>query len=133
MSKRILGILGGTMLAAALLLGTFGTVLAQQGGPGGSGWGPGGMMGGGWGTPPQNQETVSADRARSIAQQWLDANQAGSTTETPDAFYGYYTVHTLKDGKITGMLSVNGYTGQIWYHTWLGNFVATEEADGSGS
>jgi len=25
------------------------------------------------------------------------------------------------------MLSVNGYTGQIWYHTWHGAFVDMSE------
>ncbi|MCL4535388.1 MAG: hypothetical protein M1370_09555 [Bacteroidetes bacterium] len=49
MRTRTLGMAGGVLLAAALLLGTFGTALAQVGGPYGSGWGPGGMMGGGWG------------------------------------------------------------------------------------
>ena len=67
--------------------------------------------------------TVTADQASSIAQQWLDQSQPGSTIETPDEFYGYYTVHILKDVKITGMLSVNGYTGQVWYHTWHGAFI----------
>ena len=92
-------------------------------GMGASGYG---MMGGWWGVQPGVQPgpmTVTADQARSIAQQWLDQSQPGSTVETPDEFYGYYTVHTLKDGKITGMLSVNGYTGQVWYHTWHGAFV----------
>jgi len=27
-------------------------------------------------------------------------------------------VHILKNGMVTGMLSVNGYSGQVWYHTW---------------
>ena len=46
MRTRTLGMVGGILLAAALLFGTFGTALAQVGGPYGSGWGPGGMMGG---------------------------------------------------------------------------------------
>ncbi len=238
MRLRTLGILGGVFLAAALVLGTFGTVLAQQAGPNGSGWGPGGMMGGGnggwgggpggmmgglgwntptggktlsmddakqavesyvssigdpnlkvnevmefqnnfyaiigekdtgrgamelladkstgnvfpeygpnmmwntkyghmagmmggwWGGAPSGQEQVSADQAKSIAQQWLNANQPGSTPEEqPDAFYGYYTLHTLKDGKITGMLSVNAYSGQVWYHSWHGNFIQMQSEE----
>ncbi len=225
MRTRTLGIVGGILLAAALLIGTFGTVMAQVGGPGGSGWGPGGMMGGfgggmmgGWsgssaspsGTPltiaqakqavdgylasygdpnlkisevmefqdnfyaiasekdtgkgamellvnkvtgavfpeygpnmmwnskyspmsrmmggywggaPSGQGQVTADQAKSLAQKWLDANMSGSTTGDIDTFYGYYTLHSEKDGKITGMLSVNAYTGQVWYHTWHGNFI----------
>jgi hypothetical protein len=78
-------------------------------------------------TAPSGPMTVTADQAKSLAQQWLDQNQKGSTTETPDQFYGYYTVHTLKDGKVSGMLSVNGYTGQVWYHSWHGNFVQARD------
>lgn len=86
---------------------------------------PGGMMGGGMmgigvGTGPM---TVTADQATQAAQRWLDQNQPGSTASTPDRFHGYYTVDLKKDGVITGMLSVNGSTGQVWYHTWHGRFV----------
>ena len=44
-----------------------------------------------------------------------------------DAFYGYYTLHTLRDGQIEGMLSVNGYRGGVWYHDWHGSFIGMEE------
>jgi hypothetical protein len=74
--------------------------------------------------------TVSAGQANQVAQTWLDQNQPGSTTEAPDQFYGYYTVHTLKDGKVTGMLSINGYTGQVWYHTWHGAFIQLKDLGG---
>jgi hypothetical protein len=92
------------------------------------GFAPGGMMSGTWGpTAPATQPTVSADQAKQIAQQWLDQYQAGSATEAPDSFPGYYTLHITKDGTITGMLSVNAYTGQVWYHTWHGMFTASSE------
>ncbi len=96
---------------------------------GGGGRGFGGMMGGAWGQQqPQGQPTVDAAKAQQLAQQWLDQNQPGSGTETPDVFPGYFTLHTTKDGQITGMLSVNAYTGQVWYHNWHGSFVASTEA-----
>lgn len=94
------------------------------GGPGIMG---GGMMGNGGFIGPM---TVSAGQGRQIAQRWLDQNQPGSTTETPDTFYGYYTVHLRKDGRVTGMLSVNGYTGQVWYHSWHGAFIHEEDLGG---
>jgi hypothetical protein len=28
------------------------------------------------------------------------------------------------DGTIDGMLPVNATTGQVWYHTWHGRFIA---------
>ena len=85
-----------------------------------------GMMGGQPAGSP-GQITVTAERAQELAQQWLNVNQPGSATEASDAFPGYYTVHTTKDGAITGMLSVNAATGQIWYHSWHGTFIAESE------
>ena len=41
-----------------------------------------------------------------------------------DAFPGYYTLETLKGGKITGMISVNATTGAVWPHWWHGPFIA---------
>ena len=29
------------------------------------------------------------------------------------------------------MLSVNGYSGEVWYHSWHGPFVAKEEGEAS--
>ena len=74
--------------------------------------------------------TVSADRAAQIAQRWLDQRGGGYTAGTPDAFYGYYTFHFLKNGQIAGMLSVNGTTGQAWFHSWHGNFIQSRELGG---
>lgn len=232
MSNRVLGILGVTLLAVALAIGSFGTALAQQGGPGGPGWGPGGMMGGngGWGMgpgmmgggygygatgqalkledarravenylsrygdptlqvdevmefernfyaivaepgaevkalellvdkrsgavfpeygpnmmwnteyghmggfggmmggwfdrDPAGEASVSEEQARALAQEWLDANLPGSTAGHPDALPGYYTLHTERDGRVTGMLSVNAASGQVWFHDWHGDFIA---------
>ena len=98
----------------------------MMGGTGG--YAPGSMMSGTWGpTAPSTQPTVTPEQAQQIAQQWLDQYQPSSATEAPDAFYGYYTLHITRAGQITGMLSVNGYTGQLWFHTWHGNFVASNE------
>jgi len=93
------------------------------------GFAPGGMMSGTWGpTAPTTQPTVTTDQATQIAQQWLDQYQTGSTIEAPDIFPGYYTLHITTDGRISGMLSVNAYTGQVWFHTWHGTFVASTQA-----
>jgi hypothetical protein len=42
-------------------------------------------------------------------------------------FYGYYTFDFTVNGKIAGMLSVNGNTGQVWYHSWHGDFIQEVE------
>jgi hypothetical protein len=81
--------------------------------------GRGGMMG-----STREANTILPDEAVEIALRWLDANRPGvSAEEHADPFYGYYTLHTLEDGDIEGMLSVHGTTGQVWYHTWHGPFV----------
>jgi hypothetical protein len=82
----------------------------------------GGMMGG-VGFTDSGPMTVSAGQAQDIAQHWLDANRAGTKANSPDPFYGFYTVDFQRDGKLVGMLSVNGYTAQVWYHSWHGSFI----------
>jgi hypothetical protein len=75
---------------------------------------------------------LSPEAARTAAQSWLDQNMPGVETRPNDLdpFYGYYTLHVWKDGNIYGMLSVNGDTGQVWYHSWHGAFVAALEGEG---
>lgn len=95
----------------------------------GSGWGMmGGMMGRRWNDGPP---TLSPEEAVSIAQRWLDRNLPGvqARSDDVDPFYGYYTLHVWKDGRIYGMLSVHGQTGQVWYHSWHGAFIAMEEEE----
>jgi hypothetical protein len=87
----------------------------------------GGMMGFG---SPSGAMAVSADGATQIAQSWLDQRGGGYSAGTPDAFYGYYTFHFMKDGRIAGMLSVNGASGQVWFHGWHGNFIQSRELGG---
>jgi hypothetical protein len=88
-----------------------------------------GMMGGnGWSSAiPSNvtaDMTVSPEKAIEIAQAYLDANLAGATAATdPVHFYGYYTLDFERDGAVVGMLSVNGYSGQVFLHTWHGKFI----------
>jgi hypothetical protein len=96
----------------------------------GSGYGPGMMGGSGYrstgGTQtPSTGASVSLVRAHSLAQTWLDRNEPGVKAESGgDAFPGYYTLETLKGGKITGMISVNATTGAAWPHWWHGAFIA---------
>jgi len=82
-----------------------------------------------YGSAPTADMPVTENQAKQIAQDYLDVYLPGSSTEDPDTFYGYYTIHVLKDGKAYGMLSVNGYTRQVWYHTWHGAFVQMKEFD----
>ena len=91
-----------------------------------------GMMGGnGFSSTPSTVSAsmpLSSTQALQAAQKYLDANQPGAQTATDaDPFYGYYTIDILRDAKIVGMLSVNGFSGQVFLHTWHGTFVATQD------
>ena len=73
--------------------------------------------------------TVTTAQATQNAQQYLDKNIVGTKAASdPMAFYGYYTLDYTKDGKPVGMLSINGYTGQVWLHTWHGTFIEEWQA-----
>ncbi len=70
---------------------------------------------------------ITPETAERLAQQFLDANMPGVTAGEAETFYGYYTLHTLRSGQIEGMLSVNGTTGAVWYHSWHGPFIDMKE------
>jgi hypothetical protein len=70
------------------------------------------------------ENPVTLDQSAQIAQKALDSGIPGATLETDGFnFYGYYTFDYKINGAIAGMLSVNGFTGQVWFHTWHGTFI----------
>lgn len=77
--------------------------------------------------------TVSMDEAAKIANEYLTQNLTDAVVaEEGYPFYGYYTFDYMQDGEMAGMLSVNGTSGQVWLHTWHGQFIEEwelEEAD----
>ena len=89
----------------------------------------GGMMSGGMMSGYSNTVTptttlpIDLAQAKVDAEQYLNVNYPGTTTGSATIFYGYYTLEVLNGTTTQGILSVNGYTGQVWYHTWHGNFV----------
>ena len=77
------------------------------------------------------EHRINESDALDIAQRWLNVNRPGAAIEEHAVpFYGYYTIHTERDGAIEGMLSVHGETGQVWYHTWHGDFIEMVELKG---
>ena len=135
MSKRyeLAGVAGLAVLVLALVF--VGQAFAQRSTPV-----PGGMMGGsnsmmgrnggmmgmmGLWTPPSGQPTVTEQQARANAQKFLDTKFPGAKLPADTmAFPGYYTIDFEVNGQPAGMLSVNAYTGQVWYHTWHGQFLS---------
>ncbi len=100
-----------------------------------------GMMGRDWmglNQPSDNSEInninqISKNKALEYALEYL-ADNAQKIKASTDGhqFYGYYTFHTTRDNKPYGMLSVNGITGDAWYHDWHGDLekiIEMEEHD----
>lgn len=88
------------------------------------------MMSWGWSGGGNNAPaTVSTEQARQIANQWLSRYYPGTAVDDADTYPGYYTMDTQRNDQKTGMLSVNAYTGQVWLHTWHGNFIQEEELE----
>ena len=105
--------------------------MGMMGGMMGSpGWGWGGRGGyRGW-QDPTREMNVTPEQARRNAQEFLDARLPGTRAEdSVDPYYGYYTIDVMKNGKVYGMLGVNGYTGWVWYHEWHGKFVRMKDLD----
>ena len=87
-----------------------------------------GVMGGMMGIYRQTRAgnmTVTAEQAKVLAQLYLDSTFPGETAGDADTYYGYYNIDVLNGGNPFGMLSVNGYTGQVWYHSWHGAYIQT--------
>lgn len=71
---------------------------------------------------------VIQDAALQAAQQYLDTALPGTrVVADADPFYGYYTIDILRDGRIIGMLSVNGTSSQVFMHTWHGTFITMQD------
>lgn len=89
-----------------------------------------GMMGGWRWNASALTNTLTPEQAKQAAQQYLDINLPGTAVGDEVAtFYGYYTLHVERDGKTIGMLSVNGFNGSVWYHTWHGTFIGMKELE----
>jgi hypothetical protein len=119
----------GRMMGGGMMGGTSGTSGTSTGMMGGAGM-MDGMMGSVGGHPTWTPSTVSGSvdvtQAHALANTWLGQQGSGLSAAEPDALPGYFTFHVMKDGKITGMLSVNARTGAVWYHWWHGRFIAME-------
>jgi len=72
---------------------------------------------------PTTAPTVTQEQATTNAQQYLNSYLSGTTTGDVTVFPGYYTIEILSNGSPYGMLSVNAFTGQVWFHNWHGSFI----------
>ena len=82
-----------------------------------------------WGDPIEDN-LIERDRALERAEEFSEQNEF-TISDEGHHFYGYYTFHTEVNGETTGMLSVNAYTGQVWYHNWHVNLDTVLEVEHS--
>lgn len=135
------GMMGGGMMSGMMGGGMMGGG-SGDGGMMGPDSGIGGMMDGGMmgagsgdcvvggvfdGPIAAGEAELSAKEAVAAAKRWLSARRPELTAGEAEAFPGYYTIHTLRAGRVAGMLSVHAATGAVWYHSWHGRFVAMTE------
>lgn len=76
---------------------------------------------------PTTVMPIKKDEAVMIAQDWLNKNTNSYRVVETTTFYGYYTMDFGLNEQIVGMLSVDGYYGEIWYHSWHGDYISMKE------
>lgn len=85
------------------------------------------------GSTAYDAHEITYDQAYEYGMNYLEDSGDYSLGDTYHEFYGYYTFHLEEDGQIIGMLSVNAFTGEVWYHDWHGTLVEVidyhQEAD----
>jgi len=81
-------------------------------------------------TAPSTVNTLTMEEASTKAQEALDIQFPGAKVEEDGIdYYGYYSFDYKVDGKITGMLSVNGDSGQVIFHFWHATFIGEKEIE----
>ena len=83
----------------------------------------GGMRGGSV-VDPSDMPITAAD-ARRAAGQFAAQFASGAQVANVRPFYGHYTV-TLEQDDRWLVLSVDGFSGQVWYHSWHGTFEGAQ-------
>ena len=74
---------------------------------------------------------IGVDEAKKIAGEYLARTRGEGPYEfSANELSGYHTLDFKKNGMILGMVSVNAFTGQAWYHTWHGGFIVEQEGMG---
>lgn len=98
-------------------------------------YGPAMMWNTAYGMHSSRSESVSVTTAEAqvIADEWLAEHRAGERAGEPEAFPGYFTLHTLEGDDVVGMLSVRASDGAVWFHAWHGDFIAMSEPDESSA
>jgi hypothetical protein len=72
-----------------------------------------------------NPLIISPEQAETIASQYLVRFKINARlSKNIEVFYGYYVIEYQEWGKVVGMISINGYTGEAFRHDWHQTFIA---------
>ena len=77
--------------------------------------------------PRTTEIAVTSEQTLKTAQDFPDMVFPGTKADDIVPHYGYYTIMTTLEGEHYGMLSINGYSPEVWYHTWHGIFISEVE------
>jgi hypothetical protein len=67
---------------------------------------------------------LSSDEAFEYGEKFLDGLADGySLSDSYHELYGYFTFHVKDKDEAFGMLSVNAFTGEVWFHDWHGDLI----------
>jgi hypothetical protein len=70
------------------------------------------------------ENEISAEASYDYGVKYLEEYKNKLTLENDyHEFYGYYTYHVKQNNETVGMLSVHGFTGEVWYHDWHGQLM----------
>lgn len=83
--------------------------------------------------PLPSGKTITADEAKTLAQQWLDRDRITTKYELKVVeLPGYYSIQLLENGKLSGLAAVNAYTSQVWYRGGRGGRFAVSDGSDAG-
>lgn len=73
----------------------------------------------------ESTKQISLETAVELATEYVKKyiDEALYVTNEGHEFYGYYTLHIKRGEETVGMLSVNYYTGDVWFHDWHGKLI----------
>jgi len=67
--------------------------------------------------------TISKSHAVEIIKDYLEKYPIAESYNDPTTFYGYYSFILYEKGQVTGVISVNGFSGNTMLHLWHGQYI----------
>lgn len=72
---------------------------------------------------PSGPMTITEEQAWNDAQRFIERHLPEGRAGAVERFYGYYTIPVLIFEDVIGLLSINGYTGDVCYEACHGSLI----------